>query len=543
MKYLILIILFTFNSLLQSQNSIFNTIKQEKVESTWTDKGDYLISNFKANPTGIARDYGNMIFYKFRVYAIFIDKENGNVFQEMWQSINGQRNENGYPFNLYRDNWDISPSDTSNIILGEYSIYTGDESRIISFKNGISDTLFKWINKEDGVFPNQRGIYYFYAINDNEFLIQYDEHYIDHPIELDLRRGFYFNKKNKYFGGYKFDRMNLDNIIFNGAKNKFLTKTEPKDTDYEPQQQYQQNSYDFFSLNNDTCKFDYYIDMGKGKTFADFIQDSLCIYERNDTLYLYNLNSKSQLATYFIDNNPYIRGIYYDENSNVANIISSSQRGKVLYSIHIPTKKTVLDKVVDAPYLGKPITELKDGYQLSIGDGNYLYKHKNELFKYDSIDVDFNYKNTTNNLVEFEDASFGAIVQWQWDFGDGEQSNESNPNHQYSKSGDFLVKLHVIDAFGNEKTTSKTITVEDKLNSSFEFGKFSGNVPLSIDFQNYSTPNAIKYIWNFGDGTYSYEKEPTHIFVVPGTYTVSLTVFDKDGNFNTFLSAKKVVAN
>ena len=37
------------------------------------------------------------------------------------------------------------------------------------------------------------------------------------------------------------------------------------------------------------------------------------------------------------------------------------------------------------------------------------------------------------------------------------------------------------------------------------------------------------YHWDFGDGTTSYEKDPTHQYEAPGAYYVSLTVASTDG--------------
>lgn len=46
-------------------------------------------------------------------------------------------------------------------------------------------------------------------------------------------------------------------------------------------------------------------------------------------------------------------------------------------------------------------------------------------------------------LVAFNDLSYGKVTSWHWDFDDGETSEEQNPIHQYSKTGEFTVILNV----------------------------------------------------------------------------------------------------
>ena len=51
---------------------------------------------------------------------------------------------------------------------------------------------------------------------------------------------------------------------------------------------------------------------------------------------------------------------------------------------------------------------------------------------------------------------------------------------------------------------------------------------MKSGFQNYST-EAIRYIWNFGDGITSEQFEPDHKYEKYGNYNVSLKVYSENG--------------
>ncbi|MGB9930139.1 MAG: PKD domain-containing protein [Methanosarcina sp.] len=51
-----------------------------------------------------------------------------------------------------------------------------------------------------------------------------------------------------------------------------------------------------------------------------------------------------------------------------------------------------------------------------------------------------------------------------------------------------------------------------------------GKAPLKVAFKDLSTGNPVEWKWNFGDGTSSTEKNPTHTYKKAGKYTVILKV-------------------
>ena len=63
--------------------------------------------------------------------------------------------------------------------------------------------------------------------------------------------------------------------------------------------------------------------------------------------------------------------------------------------------------------------------------------------------------------VVFTDLSQGKIIVWNWDFGDGNQSSEQNPIHQYQEKGIYTVTLTTIDEFGCIAEYQEIIEVKD----------------------------------------------------------------------------------
>ena len=58
----------------------------------------------------------------------------------------------------------------------------------------------------------------------------------------------------------------------------------------------------------------------------------------------------------------------------------------------------------------------------------------------------------------------------------------------------------------------------------------SGCSPLSVQFSDLSSGNPTSFSWSFGNGNISTFQNPSAIYIVPGTYNVSLTVSNASGN-------------
>jgi PKD repeat protein len=63
----------------------------------------------------------------------------------------------------------------------------------------------------------------------------------------------------------------------------------------------------------------------------------------------------------------------------------------------------------------------------------------------------------------------------------------------------------------------------------FTAAPLSGNPPLQVSFNDQSTNSPFSWSWDFGDGNTSTDQNSNHIYNVPGTYNVSLTVTNPQG--------------
>ncbi len=123
-----------------------------------------------------------------------------------------------------------------------------------------------------------------------------------------------------------------------------------------------------------------------------------------------------------------------------------------------------------------------------------------------------------NEELTFTDESVNA-ADWDWDFGNGASpatANTEGPHTvSYSTPGLKTVSLTINESL----TETKENYIEVFANPVADF-EFSG-IDLSVDFINNST-DANSYMWDFGDGNSSTFENPTHNYLVGGSYIVAL---------------------
>ncbi len=138
--------------------------------------------------------------------------------------------------------------------------------------------------------------------------------------------------------------------------------------------------------------------------------------------------------------------------------------------------------------------------------------------------------------VIFTDLSISStdpIAAWIWEFGDGSTSSSPSPSHIYENSGTYNPTLSVVTSGGCRQTLASSpgqVIVHDGPTADFSLRSDVVNLPGEpAVMTNLSSPNAVTYHWDFGDGSTSTIKNPTHNYSDVGVFNITLTSTDQFG--------------
>ncbi len=142
--------------------------------------------------------------------------------------------------------------------------------------------------------------------------------------------------------------------------------------------------------------------------------------------------------------------------------------------------------------------------------------------------------------VDFTNLSVPPGSSFLWDFGDGQTSTLENPSIIYTNPGTYTVSLTVDGTL--TETKIDYITVYTKPTPDFSsVSVLSGCAPLGVNFSGSDGGSAItSWYWDFGDGNTSDLQNPTHVYDVQNTLTVTLVVVD-DNTCQGFVSKSNYV--
>jgi PKD repeat protein len=145
-------------------------------------------------------------------------------------------------------------------------------------------------------------------------------------------------------------------------------------------------------------------------------------------------------------------------------------------------------------------------------------------------------------LTRFSASGFdpdGGELSYKWEFADGGTVLGRAVTRTFTQPGTYTATVTATDDEGEKSTKEVTVTVT-------RGGALPPTVEVAADRTNVAAPAAVSftatgndpdgrdedllYRWDFGDGTAgSFDANPTHIYLEPGTFTAKVTVTDAIG--------------
>lgn len=130
--------------------------------------------------------------------------------------------------------------------------------------------------------------------------------------------------------------------------------------------------------------------------------------------------------------------------------------------------------------------------------------------------------------VGFTNLSQNA-ARYQWSFGDGGSSVETDPDYIFDEPGTWFVSLTAFNESGELSVFTDSIKVYPTPQARFTMDVQETNSnERNVYFYNYSL-GASSYLWDFGDGNTSDLKEPDHYFSRKSSVNITLYAYSAEG--------------
>ena len=143
---------------------------------------------------------------------------------------------------------------------------------------------------------------------------------------------------------------------------------------------------------------------------------------------------------------------------------------------------------------------------------------------------------SSGHVYTFTNTSTGVLGTMVWSFGDGTASYSSNPTHQYTSSGAYIVCLSSTNPATGTITCSycHTIIVGNSATCAPVFYSYPDSNAVgngNVNFGIYSPCSNTQFVWDFGDNTNGSGPHPSHQYADSGWYYVCVTAFTPSGNY------------
>ncbi len=151
-----------------------------------------------------------------------------------------------------------------------------------------------------------------------------------------------------------------------------------------------------------------------------------------------------------------------------------------------------------------------------------------------TMNADFTFSSPAckGGITHFTNTSSGGF-NYQWDFGNGQTSNQEDPTVVYGAPGTYIVSLTISAPGGGcSDSVSYPITVVELIPDFIGDTLYSCELPFDVTFSDNSTTTGTitNQQWDFGNGSNSSQSNPTATYIDPGGYyDVTYTVSDNNG--------------
>ncbi len=182
-------------------------------------------------------------------------------------------------------------------------------------------------------------------------------------------------------------------------------------------------------------------------------------------------------------------------------------------------------------------------YTVTVTDGNGCSQTDNVIITVYNLPIANAGNNTSicNGLSTNLNASGGQSYSWSPASG---LSNTAIPNPVATPTSSTTYTVTVTDVNGCSATDDVAIGIFPSPSVSFSANLNNGCEPLTVNFTDNTTPAIQSWQWNFGDPSSSSNtstvQNPSHIFVSPGTYNVTLAVTTSDGCQGTYTHSNMI---
>ena len=229
----------------------------------------------------------------------------------------------------------------------------------------------------------------------------------------------------------------------------------------------------------------------------------------------------------------------------------------VLTTLPTDDSRSFLIEGKDALFSQDALKNLKGA--LDVPGIDDLYVHTTFIVKDKSCDdtMEFTADRTLGNApltVKFTDTSNVNAVLREW-FANGNligsTTTISNKTlvSTFNQSGKYTIKLVLTDSSGVPHTLSKDwyINVLNAPIADFSYTPVPGVEKIAVQFideskSDQSSGGPTSWMWEFGDGTTSSLQSPSHIFAEPGTYKVTLSIGNANGEGQSVTKDVQIVS-